>query len=235
MAAGRQRGRDGALCAMEAVAALAGEPLSDQPSCASPVLAAFVRTWNDGLPRAARDDLILPLLPRLAGTRGPEQPERRRAGLVADWMVRIHLPAWFRLAKLNVEADVLAGLPEIRDVSDLAALCDHLKRARKRAAIANLTLCQTGSSVRAAAWDATYRAAWAAVQDELEAAGGPILAAGWDAAYAAAYAAARACGKVSLEPTRRALQDTTLVLIERMIAAGDAGAGELRSAADIRP
>ncbi|RUP14655.1 MAG: hypothetical protein EKK43_10795 [Methylobacterium sp.] len=220
LAAGRQAGRDGALCAMEAVAYLAGEPLSDRPACASPVIAAFVRTWSDGLPQAARDGLILPLLPRLVGTRGPEPVERRRAGMVADWLVRVHLPAWFRLAKLNVEADVLAGLPEIRDPGDLAGLCDDLRRARNRAAIANLTLRQTGPYVRAAAWDAAQRAAWAAIRDDLEAAGGPILAAGWDAAYAAAYAAVRASGKAPLEPTRRALEETALTLVERLIAAG---------------
>lgn len=227
LAAGRQEGRqeglDGAMCALEAAAYLAGEPPSDQPACVSPVIAAFVRTWSDGLPQDARDRLILPLVPRLVGTHGPEARERHRAGMVADWLVRVHLPAWFHLAKLNVEADALADLPEIRAVGDLAALCDTLKRARRRAAVANLTLRQTGPAVRAAAWDAAHRAAWIAIRDELEAAGGSILAAGWDAAYAATYAAARACGKAPLEPTRCALQDTALALIERMIAAGEAG------------
>ncbi|MCJ2099391.1 hypothetical protein [Methylobacterium sp. E-046] len=221
LAAGRRNGRDGMMCAMEAVAHLAGEPASDRPDCASPTLAAFVRTWSDGLPQDERDGLILPLLPLLVGTRGSEALERRRGGMVTDWLIRTHLPAWFHLAKLNVEADVLAGLPEIRAVSDLAALCDHLKRARTRAAIANLTLRQTGSFVRTAAWDAAHRAAWTAIQDQVEAAGGAILAALWDAANAAAYAAARASGKASLEPTRRILQDSARALIERLIAAGD--------------
>ncbi len=49
-----------------------------------------------------------------------------------------------------------------------------------------------------------------------------MLAAGWDAAYAAAYAAARAYGKAPLEPTRRALQDSALALVERMIALREA-------------
>src|SRR5690348_6850638 len=38
---------DGRMCVMEAVAWLAGEPWSDAPQCASPVLAAFCRAWND--------------------------------------------------------------------------------------------------------------------------------------------------------------------------------------------
>ncbi len=129
---------------------------------------------------------------------------------MADWLIRTHLPAWFRLAKLNVEGDELADLPEVEDVAQLVSLCDHLKRARKRAAVANLTLRQTGSAVRAAAWDAAHQAAWGTVRDALEAAGPSVLAAGWDAAYAAAYAAARACGKAPLEPTRQALQRSAL-------------------------
>ncbi len=120
-------------------------------------------------------------MPRLVGTRGSAALERRRVALVVDWLVRTHVPAWFRLAKLNVEADELADRAALEDVADLAIWCDHLKRARKRAAVANPILRQTGGGVRAAAWDAVHQAAWAAIRDDLDAAGPPILAAGWDA------------------------------------------------------
>lgn len=215
----------GVMCALEAVAFVAREPRSDRPGCASPSIAAFIRAWNDGLPQAERDALILPLVPRIVGTHGSEALERRRVAMALDWLVRTHVPAWFRLAKLDVEADELADLPELTDVADLAALCDHLKRARKRAAIANLTLRLTGSLVRSAAWDATHQAAWATVRDDLDAAGRAVAAAGWDAAYAAAYAAARACGKAPLEPTRRALERSAATLVERMIDAQEPDAG----------
>ena len=210
-----------ALCAMEAVAFIAGEPVSDHPACTAPSIAAFIRTWSDGLPQAERDDLIRPLLPRLVGTRGSEALERRRVARVADWLVRTHVPAWFHLAKLIVEGDELANLPALQDIGDLASLCDQFKRARKRAAVANLTLRQTGSEVRNAAWDAAHRAAWVTVRHALEAAGPRVLAAGWDAAHAAAYAAARAYGKAPLEPTRRALQETARELVEDLIAMQD--------------
>ena len=221
LAGGPNANPDQGLSALEAAAYLAGEPHSNQPACASPSIAAFIRTWGDGLKQAERDGLILPLLPRLVGTHVSAVLERRRIAMVADWLVRTHVPAWFRLAKLNVEADELADRAELTDIADLASLCDHLKRARKRAAVANLTLRQTGSAVRAAAWDATQQAAWITVRDALEEAGPPILAAGWDAAYAAAYAATRAYGKAPLEPTRRALQHAALALVERMIEARD--------------
>ncbi|MCJ2120604.1 glycosyltransferase family 61 protein [Methylobacterium sp. J-001] len=228
------------LCATEAVAYLAGEPHSDQPACASPSIAAFIQTWSDGLPQEERDQLILPLVPRMIGTRASEVLERRRIAMVADWLVRTHVPAWFRLAKLNVEADELADRPELTDVAELASLCDHLKRARKRAAVANLTLRQTGSAVRAAAWDAAQQAAWITVRDALEAEGPALLAAGWDSAYAAAYAAARAYGKVPLEPTRRALEQSAFALLERMIEARDPDWAETdapaaQHGADLRP
>jgi hypothetical protein len=226
LAAGPHSAPDQGLCAMEAVAYLAGEPHSAQPTCASPSIAAFVQTWSDGLPQDTRDQLILPLIPRLVGTRGSEVLERRRIAMAADWLIRTHVPAWFRLAKLNVEADELADRAELADVAELASLCDHLKRARKRAAVANLTLRQAGSAVRASAWDAAQQAAWITVRDALEEAGPPILAAGWDAAYAAAYAATRAYGKAPLEPTRRALQHAALVLVERLIEARDPDSAE---------
>ena len=220
LATGQHGGSGDAMCAMEAVAYLAGEPVSDEPACASRIIAAFLRVWNDGLPQTERASLIRPLLTRIVGTNAPEAVERRRVGKVVDWLVRTHLPAWFRLAKLNVEADAVADHPEIRDVADLATLCDHLTHARRRAAIGNLALRQTGPAVRAAAWDATHRAAWAAVQVALEEAGTPILTAGWNASYAAAYAAARASGKASLEPTRLALQASAAALVERLIETG---------------
>ena len=37
------------MCVMEAVAYVAGEDWSDHPACASPVIGAFLRSWNDTL------------------------------------------------------------------------------------------------------------------------------------------------------------------------------------------
>ena len=48
---------DGA-CLMEAVAWVAGEPWSDKPRCACPVIGDFLRHFNDGLP--ALKEFILP-------------------------------------------------------------------------------------------------------------------------------------------------------------------------------
>ena len=62
--------REEGVCAMEAVAWLAGEPHSDAPACTSPVIASFLRRWNDILPTdAERNRLLRPLLPLMVDTK----------------------------------------------------------------------------------------------------------------------------------------------------------------------
>ena len=142
------------MCAMEAVAFIAREPWSDHPACASPVIGAFMRAWNDGLPQAERDALILPLIPRLVGSRGSEALENRRATMAADWLVRVQTPAWLRLAGLASQADALANLPEIVDFANTPSLRGPLEAARADAA---------------AARDAARDTAWAAARDAAKA------------------------------------------------------------------
>jgi len=188
---------DRAMCVMEAVAYVAGEPWSDHPSCACPVITAFMVSWNDGLPsNADRDRLLRPLVLKLVETRGSDALANRRATMAADWMVRVYTPAWLRLAGLTAQADALASLPEIIDFANAPSLRGPLEAARRDAAAAG-----------AAAWDAAWAAAGAAAWD-----------AAWDAAGAAARAAARAAAWDVLKPTVEALQVSAVDLVERMIA-----------------
>ena len=106
--------REEGVCAMEAVAWLAGEPHSDAPECASPVIAAFLRSWNDALPTdEGRQRLLLPLLPLAVDTRADDDTELWRSYMALDWLVRVHTVAWLRLAGLGDHAEVLSGLAEI--------------------------------------------------------------------------------------------------------------------------
>ncbi len=66
------------ICAMELVSMLAGAPFGDRCDAACPVLAAFVRGYNDGIDVARRQDLIR-LAPALVDTRGSEALARTRA------------------------------------------------------------------------------------------------------------------------------------------------------------
>jgi hypothetical protein len=194
------------VCAMEAVAYIAHEPLSDAPNCASPVIGAFIRAWNDALSQDDRDALILPLVPRLVGTSGSEALENRRAALAADWLVRVHAPAWLRLAGLTTQAQALVNLPEIVDFANTARLYGPLEAAQKHAAAAR-------GAIRDAGWDVDWDAAldtakasacaiaraanWVAAADVHWA----IAAnAAWVTAWAAAETVAAEAVKDQLEP-----------------------------------
>ncbi|MFG1376124.1 hypothetical protein [Xanthobacter autotrophicus] len=172
---------DGAMCAMEAVAYITGEPWSDHPQCVCPVIAAFARSWNDGLPDDERTAILLPLVPRFVGTRGDSALEVRRALMAADWLVRVHTPAWLRLAKLDKQADALAGLPEITTMAQVPSIRPAIEAVRDDAAAARDAAWDAArAAAKDAAWDAAKDAAWDAA---------------WDAARDAAWAAAKAAAK----------------------------------------
>jgi hypothetical protein len=63
---------------MELASMLAGERFSDRPATASPVIAAFLRTYNDGIDDDRRQDLY-PLAAMIVGTAGSRGVERDRA------------------------------------------------------------------------------------------------------------------------------------------------------------
>src|SRR5688572_13029700 len=91
---GSHEADSGEMCAMEAVAWLAGEPHSDAPKCACPVIARLVIRLNDrmGSDDAMRTDLLRPLLPKIVGSRVPWEVMVKRAYLAADTAVRVFAP-----------------------------------------------------------------------------------------------------------------------------------------------
>ena len=232
---------NGIACVMEAVAYVAGEPWSDHPKCVCPVIGAFLRSWNDGLPDNVRDTLLRPLVPLVMGTRGDKALEQRRALMAADWLVRVYTPAWLRLAKLVTQADALAGLPEITDMAQCPSLMPALEAARSdsntagyaagaaaRAAAWAGAWAAARAAAGAAAWDAAWAAAGAAARDAAGAAAWAAARtaardAAWDAARdaagAAAWAAAGAAARDALAATCRELQQSALILVRKMIAA----------------
>ena len=181
------------------------EPAVPAGPCACPVIGSFLRTWNDNLPDDKRTELLRPLVPRLVGTRGSRELERRRALMCADWVVRVYTPAWLRLAKLSVHADALESLPEITDMAQVPSIKPAIEAAL-RAAIA------ARDAAGSAVWDAAGSAAGSAVWDAAwHAAMDAARAAAWDAAWDAAGSA--------LAPTVEHLQQSALDLVNRMIEA----------------
>ena len=121
LSAGAHKCVEQGACVMEAVAYVAGEPWSDTPACACPVLGAFMRDWNDDLPEADRDRLLRPLVRRLVGSRSTPEVEVRRSWLAMDWLVRTNAPAWLRLTPALVpHADALTDLSPIMDAQTAA-------------------------------------------------------------------------------------------------------------------
>jgi hypothetical protein len=215
---------DFAACVMEAVSYIAGEPWSDHPACVSPVITAFMISWNDGLPNdEERTRLLAPLIPKLIGTRGSDALENRRATMATDWLVRAHTPAWLRLAGLTDEAEALAGLPEITDFAQTPSIMGPLKASRAAAekkwdAAWAAARAAAGAAAWDAAWDAARDAAWAAARDAAgaaawDAARDAARAAARDAAWAAAWAAARdAAWAAAWDAARAAAWDARLRL-----------------------
>ena len=64
------------LCFMETAAYIMGEPITDHPECACPVLTSYGIFLNDSMPDDARQRL-LPLAVAVAGTRSPDHMKRR--------------------------------------------------------------------------------------------------------------------------------------------------------------
>ncbi len=205
-----ERIADGEACVMEAVAYVAGLPLSDQPDCTCPVIASFLRSWNDGLPNnAERDRLLKPLIVELIGTKSTAEVQERRSYMALDWLIRVHTPAWLnRVESLKQHALALSSHEEIADLAGATAAGEKVRAAWDAAWAA------ARDAAGAAAWAAAWAAARAAAGDAAWAA---ARAAAGAAAGAAAWAAAEAAAGDALQPTVKALQVSALALVERMI------------------
>jgi len=209
-------------CAMEALSWVTGQPWSDHPPCVSPVLGAFMRSWNDCIPDdVERTALLLPLIPNLVDTRGSVALEHRRAIMAADWLVRTHAPAWLRLAGLERQAEVLADLPEITDFAQCPTLMPTIIAVRDDAVAAS-------DAAGAAAWDTAWvAAASAAVSAVVSAAAEHAAGAAAEHAAGAAAGAAvldvigEAAWAAALAGTRAELQQSATALVARMCAQTD--------------
>ena len=214
---GSHKSRADGVCAMEVVAWLAGEPHSDRPQNTCPIIAAFVRRWNDDLDDEDRNRLLLPLLPLLVGSRSTPEVENRRALLAIDWQIRTSTPAWLDLVPdLAQHAAALRALPEVNEQTAEQAMGVALAaKAAAKAAAVGAAWGTAEATALAAAGAAAVAAAWAA-------AGAAARTAALDAAVAAARTAAKGAAgdaaEATLTPTVATLQRSAVALIGRMIA-----------------
>jgi hypothetical protein len=75
--------RDGA-CVVELASLIAGEEFSDRPQCVDPVIAAFLRGWNDRAADANRQRLR-PYAELIVGTRESAELTRARREICLEW------------------------------------------------------------------------------------------------------------------------------------------------------
>jgi hypothetical protein len=228
--AGTHASADDGMCVMEAVAYFAGEPFSDQPQCVSPVISAFMRSWNDSLDDSSRQRLKAYVF-RVMGTNTGASNEEQRAWLAIDWLVRTYAPTWFDLAGLKEYASALRGLPELttNELTDQAqetigaarAAEATVRNAARNAATAvrNAVRNAASDTTSDTAWDAatatTWAITWAAARDAARDAAEAV------ATDAAEDAARDAATKRALQPTVEALQISAFELLDRMIAVGN--------------
>jgi hypothetical protein len=160
------------MCVMETVAFIAGEPHTDHPPCACPVITEAAIRLNDSMPDdQTRTRILGPLAFRIAGTRATQSIEQERAYIAADWAVRVFSPIALDAGGRGADASRLRSLRRIVDFESANAA--HAARAAYRA---------TNAAARAAT-NAAY-AAYAATNAAASAA-----SAATNAANAAAYAA----------------------------------------------
>jgi hypothetical protein len=93
---GKHVAPDQGVCVMELASMLAGEPFSDRPACVDPVLAGFLRAYNDTIDDRRRQDLYA-IASRVVGTaRGITLERARAARLVAFADQQRRRPRWRR-------------------------------------------------------------------------------------------------------------------------------------------
>jgi len=157
LAKGAHEATDNEMCAMELIAFMEREPHSDKPTCTCPVLASFVRTLNDRMPDYRRNDL-LPVLPRLVGTRNREL-ERPRGALFTMRIVTDLVP----LALDGViDAELVRAMREAQDLTAAYAAARAATYASGNAAADASANAEANAAANAAAIAAAIAAANAA-------------------------------------------------------------------------
>lgn len=123
-------------CIMELASWVAGEPWSDRPECASPIITSFLIRWNDRLPSdEARNRLLKPLLLDVVGTRTTDEDEKVRRAMIERWAWDVALPKYLTVAGLEEHAKAVSANPGDRKVLRAASDAAWAKRSDWRSKI----------------------------------------------------------------------------------------------------
>jgi hypothetical protein len=83
------------MCVLELASVLAAEKFSAYPASVCPVIATFLRCYNDEVDDWRRQDLI-PCAAMVVGSRASRRAERRRARICRRWVVEVAQPGFWR-------------------------------------------------------------------------------------------------------------------------------------------
>ena len=86
---GKHASPESGACVMELTSMLGGEGFTDRPECVCPVIAAFLRAYNDLVDDDRRQDLY-PYAAAVVGTRSTPEVEARRGRRCVDLATRLY-------------------------------------------------------------------------------------------------------------------------------------------------
>ena len=153
------------MCFMEMVAWFAGEAHSDKPACACTVLGRYGMALNDRMPNDLRDELLKPLVPMIAGTRGSLDDRIARARFLAMWSINKVLSALMRRRgqeALAIVCEIATDIPEARAAAQAVRKWAYVAAADAAADAADAADADAAADAADAAADAAAYAADAA-------------------------------------------------------------------------
>jgi hypothetical protein len=92
---GKHTSPEEGACVMEVASMLAGEPFTDHPASVCPVIASFLRAYNDSVDDGHRQDLYA-YAARVVGSRASSRVQRARAERLAVWAAEMLERRWSR-------------------------------------------------------------------------------------------------------------------------------------------
>ena len=117
---GRHASPEDGACVMELASLLAGEPFTDRPRCADPVIAAFLRAFNDRLDARERQRLR-PYAAAVVGTRAGRRVTRARRARCLEFASRGTSRRWPARLRLAVLVGVVPAVWLTEGAADWAA------------------------------------------------------------------------------------------------------------------
>jgi hypothetical protein len=146
---GKHHSSDEGACAMELASMLAGEPFSDQPESVCPVIASFMRAYNDSIDDRRRRDLY-EYASKAVGSRSSDEVQQARFEHLTAWGLSLHQRRWMRLLPRRVR--LLAWTPELDLIGPqvVRAIATHDDRSHARALALIDQLLTIGRTERAA-------------------------------------------------------------------------------------